>query len=445
MYNTKDNIVALATTPGKSAISVVRCGGFGCLDLYLGLVGTKKKPRPNYTKLHTLYYKGQVVDQVMVSFFQGPKSFTGQDIIEFSCHGGFVVAQRLLLIIQKEGFRLALPGEFSYRAFVGGKIDLVQAEAIGSIVDANTQLDSMYAVNNLRGGFSGEVLHISKKIEKIITFIEHELDFDENEIDFIRIEDHSKIVKKIIKKIQETLKKSFLSNKKSSNFNVVLAGNSNVGKSSLFNHLLGYERSIVTNTKGTTRDTVEVELLIKDVGITLIDTAGIRKKAGRIEKKGISRTYEAIKSAGIVLFIDTKNPQKEAQKYRALLKNKKILYVQNKIDIVEKCKEKNVYKTSIKNKVGLNKLFTSLLTLVKEKNSLFNKENLYLINTRQRSCLEACLRDLEGAIVASLKTKDLVIFVSRLRSGLDHLESLVSAKDNEKIINNIFRGFCVGK
>ena len=240
-------------------------------------------------------------------------------------------------------------------------------------------------------------------------------------------------------------KKSFLSNKKSSNFNVVLAGNSNVGKSSLFNHLLGYERSIVTNTKGTTRDTVEVELLIKDVGITLIDTAGIRKRAGFIEKRGISRTYNAIKSAGIVLFIDTKNPKKEAQKYGSLLKKKKIIYVQNKTDIIEKCKERGVFNISVKKKDGLEELFTSLLTAVKEKNSIFNKENLYLINTRQRSCLEACLCALEEAVVDSIKTQDLVVFVSQLRAGLEQLESLLSAKDNEKIINNIFKGFCVGK
>ena len=445
MYNTKDNIVALATAPGKSAISVIRSSGPGCLDLYFGFIGTKNPPIPNYTKLQTLYYNGQPVDQAMVSFFRGPKSFTGQDMIEFSCHGGLVVSQRLLLIIQKEGFRLALPGEFSYRAFIEGKIDLVQAEAIGALVDANTQLDSMYAVNNIKGGFSEKIKFYSKKIEKIITFIEHELDFDENEIDFIGIESHTQRVKETINEIQKTLKMSFLANKKSSNFNIVLVGNPNVGKSSLFNHFLGYERSIVTNTKGTTRDTVEVELLVEETGITLIDTAGIRKTTGHIEKKGISRTYDAIKKAQIVLFIDTKNPKKEAQKHSCLLKNKKTIYIQNKIDIVEKCKDKGVYKTSVKNKIGLEQLFTSLLTHVKDSNSLFNKENLYLINSRQRSCFEACLESLRGAVIVSEETKDLVIFVSRLRGSLEHLQSLFSPKDNEKIINNIFRGFCVGK
>ena len=445
MYNTKDNIVALATAPGKSAISVIRSSGPGCLDLYFGFIGTKNPPIPNYTKLQTLYYNGQPVDQAMVSFFRGPKSFTGQDMIEFSCHGGLVVSQRLLLIIQKEGFRLALPGEFSYRAFIEGKIDLVQAEAIGALVDANTQLDSMYAVNNIKGGFSEKIKFYSKKIEKIITFIEHELDFDENEIDFIGIESHTQRVKETINEIQKTLKMSFLANKKSSNFNIVLVGNPNVGKSSLFNHFLGYERSIVTNTKGTTRDTVEVELLVEETGITLIDTAGIRKTTGHIEKKGISRTYDAIKKAQIVLFIDTKNPKKEAQKHSGLLKNKKTIYIQNKIDIVEKCKDKGVYKISVKNKIGLEQLFTSLLTHVKDSNSLFNKENLYLINSRQRSCFEACLESLREAVVVSEETKDLVIFVSRLRGSLEHLQSLFSPKDNEKIINNIFRGFCVGK
>ena len=445
MYNTKDNIVALATAPGKSAISVVRCSGPGCLDLYLKLFNKKKHPTPNYVSLQTLYYKGRAVDQMMVTFFKKPKSFTGQNLVEFSTHGGNIVAQKLLLIIQEEGFRLALPGEFSYRAFVGGKIDLVQAEAIGSIIDANNQLDTMYAMNNLRGSFSNEVLKHSKNIEKIITFIEHELDFDEGEIDFVNINQYAEKITLISNEIQNTLKKSFLSNKKNSSLSVVLVGNPNVGKSSLFNHLLGYERSIVTNTKGTTRDTVEVELLVNDFGITLIDTAGIRKTNKTIEKKGISRTYNAIKAADIILFVDINNPKKEAIKYSSLLKNKKIIYVQNKIDIIKECKDKEVNSISVKKNIGLKKLFTLLLTVFKEKNDLFIKNNLYLINIRQRDCLESSLKSLKSSLLALNKTEDLVIFVSNLRESLEHLNSLVSPKDNDKIINNIFKGFCVGK
>ena len=445
MYNTKDNIVALATAPGKSAISVVRCSGPGCLDLYLKLFNKKKHPTPNYVSLQTLYYKGRAVDQMMVTFFKKPKSFTGQNLVEFSTHGGNIVAQKLLLIIQEEGFRLALPGEFSYRAFVGGKIDLVQAEAIGSIIDANNQLDTMYAMNNLRGSFSNEVLKHSKNIEKIITFIEHELDFDEGEIDFVNINQYAEKITLISNEIQNTLKKSFLSNKKNSSLSVVLVGNPNVGKSSLFNHLLGYERSIVTNTKGTTRDTVEVELLVNDFGITLIDTAGIRKTNKTIEKKGISRTYNAIKAADIILFVDINNPKKEAIKYSSLLKNKKIIYVQNKIDIIKECKDKEVNSISVKKNIGLKKLFTLLLTVFKEKNDLFIKNNLYLINIRQRDCLESSLKSLKSSLLALNKTEDLVIFASNLRMSLEHLGSLVSPKDNDKIINNIFKGFCVGK
>ena len=445
MYNTKDNIVALATAPGKSAISVVRCSGPGCLDLYLKLFNKKKHPTPNYVSLQTLYYKGRAVDQMMVTFFKKPKSFTGQNLVEFSTHGGNIVAQKLLLIIQEEGFRLALPGEFSYRAFVGGKIDLVQAEAIGSIIDANNQLDTMYAMNNLRGSFSNEVLKHSKNIEKIITFIEHELDFDEGEIDFVNINQYAEKITLISNEIQNTLKKSFLSNKKNSGLSVVLVGNPNVGKSSLFNHLLGYERSIVTNTKGTTRDTVEVELLVNDFGITLIDTAGIRKTNKTIEKKGISRTYNAIKAADIILFVDINNPKKEAIKYSSLLKNKKIIYVQNKIDIIKECKDKEVNSISVKKNIGLKKLFTLLLTVFKEQNDLFIKNNLYLINIRQRDCLESSLKSLKSSLLALNKTEDLVIFASNLRMSLEHLGSLVSPKDNDKIINNIFKGFCVGK
>ena len=445
MYNIKDNIVALATAPEKAALSVVRCSGEKSLPLYFSLAKTKKFPRPNYVHLKTLYFNSSVLDQIMVTFFKGPKSYTGQDMIEFSAHGGALVAQRVIRAIESFGFRQAFPGEFSYRAFMGGKIDLVQAEAINSLIDANSHLDVLYSLNNLQGELSASISSLSKKLEHIITCVEHELDFEENEIDFITLKQHLDNVDTVVSETKTLLGGSFLSHQNKSNINVVIVGKTNVGKSSLFNALLGYDRSIVTHKKGTTRDTVESEVLVGETNITLIDTAGIRKTKETVEKQGISRTYESIKKATIVLFVDTKDPVLEAKKYQKLIKNKNIIYIQNKTDVEKKKIDKKIQNISVKENLGIEMLFTLLSTTIKDKISSFIKKNLFLISSRQKTHLVKCCDLLEEASCVGKKTEDLVVFVSCLRQAFFELEMLTGYKDKEKIINNIFSGFCVGK
>ena len=444
MYNTKDNIVALATTPGKSALNVVRCSGSGCLELYYHLTKLKKPPTPNMSCLKSVYNKDSIIDELMLTFFAAPKSFTGENVLELSSHGGLIIAKKLISTIESFGFRQAMPGEFSYRAFLNGKIDLIQAEAISTIVDSNKNLDVLYSINNLKGSLSSPIKKILQECENVLAYMEHEMDFNENEIAFTRLSEYKKNFNKLEKKASKIIYASFLAKENKGNITISLAGKTNAGKSSLFNKLIGYERSIVTEQEGTTRDTVEASLIIGGQDISLIDTAGIRKTKNVIEKKGISRTYDAINRSDLVLFVDQEDPIKESKKYSKIFKNKEILFIKSKDD-TKTTKTKGIISTSSKKEGGTSLLFTELLTFIKKHGDSFSNKYMFLINSRQRASLVSFVEEIKRGSVALTKTKDLVIASSYLRGAHDNLASLLHGGDKNSTINKIFKGFCVGK
>ena len=444
MYNTKDNIVALATAPGKSALNVVRCSGSGCLELYYHLTKLKKPPTPNMSCLKSVYNKDSIIDELMLTFFAAPKSFTGENVLELSSHGGLIIAKKLISTIESFGFRQAMPGEFSYRAFLNGKIDLIQAEAISTIVDSNKNLDVLYSINNLKGSLSSPIKKILQECENVLAYMEHEMDFNENEIAFTRLSEYKKSFNKLEKKASKIVCASFLAKENKGNITISLAGKTNAGKSSLFNKLIGYERSIVTEQEGTTRDTVEANLIIGGQDVSLIDTAGIRKTKNVIEKKGISRTYDAINRSDLVLFVDQEDPITESKKYSKILKNKKILFIKSKDD-TKKIKTRGVISTSSKKEGGTSILFTELLTFIKKHGDSFSNKYMFLINSRQRASLVSFVEEIKKGSVALTKTKDLVIASSYLRGAHDNLASLLHGGDKNSTINKIFKGFCVGK
>jgi len=445
VYNVKDNIVAIATVPGKSALNIIRCSGPDVLGLYKHITEINKSPAPNYAHLKTVYHNSTILDQLMLTYFKQPKSFTGQDMLELSVHGGLVIVKKVVSIIESFNFRQAMPGEFSYRAFINGKLDLIQAESISSIIESNNNLDIIYLLNNLKGGLSKKIEGISTKLKELILYIEHELDFEEDEIDFIEIEKYIESMKKLYKQSVDLLETSYLANESKSNIDISIVGKTNVGKSSLFNDLVGYNRSIVTKKEGTTTDTIQVELIIKDISVTLTDTAGIRKTKEIIEKEGISRTYEAIEKSDIILYIDNKDPLSESKKYANMMKKKQILLIQSKTDIEKHITDNKVFKISSKNKYGIKGLLTSLSTMVQKHSDSFQNNNTYLINARQEKIIKSFSGNLLKTIRVSQKTKDMVIIVSHLRSCYENLTVLSGYKDKNEIINNIFKGFCVGK
>ena len=445
MYNTRDNIVSLATVPGRSALSIIRCSGSGVLTLYKSITKQKKLPLPNLCHLVTLYNKNTVLDQAMVTFFQSPKSYTGQNMLELSTHGGNVIVQNIIKTIERGNFRQALPGEFSYRAFICGKMDLVQAESISTIIDSNNSLDVLYSLNNLKGGLSKPIYKILNDIENIILKMEHELDFEENEIEFISFFEYLELIENITKEIDNIRKTSYLAEKKSSSLQVCLAGKTNAGKSSLFNAMLGYSRSIVTQEKGTTRDTIEAQLSIENIDTTLVDTAGIRKAKNIVEKEGVSRTFAAIQASDVVLFVDEKDPKKESEKYKDILGSKHVVYIKSKQDNPDiKAKTKTIL-TSTKRKNGTSDLFTYLSTYAKNYHSSFRSKNSFLISLRQKASLDSCFNKINIIKSEAKKHQDLVVLSSLLRDAHDSLSLAVYSKDKNEVINKIFKGFCVGK
>ncbi len=445
MYNTSDNIVALATIPGKSALNVVRCSGLNSLLLYKKMFNQTKTPSPNFLHRRSAYFNKQIIDDCMVVFFKGPKSYTGEDMIEISTHGGTVIVKKIIECIENHSFRQAFPGEFTYRAFINGKIDLMQAESIQSAVDSGNNLDALYSINNIKGSLSRKTSAATLEIQNILTHMEHELDFNEGEIDFKSQKEYIKNIKKTISSIKKIISYSYLASEKKSSLVIVLAGKTNVGKSSLFNSLLGRERSIVTNKQGTTRDTIEVEIVINKINVELVDTAGIRKTKEIVERKGVSRTYRAIKKADIVLFVDSRSPQKSFANFKVLLKDKKIIFINSKSDLKTHSKEKGSYSLSSKTGEGFDAVYKTIKEEVDVYLKNFIDNNLFLINSRQKKILEQAATLLEKTIVSYESTNDLAVAASFLRESFNMFKELQGYNNKNEIINNIFKGFCVGK
>ena len=447
MYNLDDDIVALATLAGKSALNVVRVSGKSSLQLYKRLTKKKSVPKPNYITLHDIYNPKtkKLLDQAMVVYYASPKSFTGEDCLEIMTHGGVVIASQLIDACLFLGAKEAMPGEFSYRAFINNKIDLLQAESISMIASSTNDIDAYYAVNNTKGGLSEQINQSHQIIQDIITIGEHELDFDEGEITETKSSEYLTQLKKALSIVQKSLDQSYVLENNQTNQNIVIVGLPNVGKSSLFNALIGKSKAIVTNEKGTTRDVLEQSIYLGEHIVNLIDTAGLRKTKNKIEKIGIKKSLEEIERGDVIIIVDDRDPSLIFQKIKHKIKNKNVLLVQNKIDVEKKSLEKNIVFVSCKNKRGIKKLTTELSTIIKQNFSVFIKENTSLINKRQKTILTKVERGLAEAIKDYQLKEDLTLCLSLLYLVSNNFNALLRPVDKEEILNKIFGDFCVGK
>ena len=448
MYALDDNIVALATSPGRSALNIIRCSGPDVITFLKKITGETSLVQPSRLVLRPIINPRtkEHIDRSLVVFFKGPKSYTGDNVVEYSVHGGNVIATKIIKALVGLGCRKALPGEFTYRAFVNGKVDLLQAEAINSIINTNKEITAFYALKNIDGFLSAPLLKIKDLLVRLITYIEHELDFTEEEINHVSIKEYSDQLNKIIKKAEKIVFSSFVGSEKETDLEVCIVGKPNAGKSSLFNFLVGQERSIVTKISGTTRDFVSASFVISDASVDFVDTAGIRKTQSPIEAEGIKKTFKKIKSSDIILFISQKNPRSEFKKLNIKLNNfQKIIFIQNKIDVFDKIKDTGVFHISCKNREGLSGLQTELSTWIDKQKSSFYTKNKYLISSRAKGGLSEFILELKESSFQLQKNSDLVVFVSSLYCALEKIKDTVNPVDKNEILNNIFRGFCVGK
>jgi tRNA modification GTPase len=453
----QDTIVALATPPGIGAIGVIRLSGDNCFEIINTLFSSKDLSGKASHTIHVGLIKDgdKLIDEVVVSLFKGPKSYTGEDVVEISCHGSPYVQQQVLQACVNKGARIAKPGEYTQRAFLNGKLDLTQAEAVADLIASNTAASQKTALYNIRGGFSEVLKTLREELIGFSALIELELDFSQEDVEFA---DRKKFYQ-LIQSAQTTtgsLLQSFqLGNVIKNGVSVAIIGKPNAGKSTLLNTLLNENRAIVSEIAGTTRDTIEEVLNINGILFRLIDTAGIREHStDTIELVGIERSLAKMKSADVVLYIfDVNEVTAEGLKTIAGKlheNNNKIILVGNKADVTSAVITNNkfsnmddIYFISAKNKTGIDELKNTLFkSAVSE---LPSSESVIITNARHQEALQQVkqsLDDIENGLNNELPADLLALDIRRC---LHYISEITGDISNEDVLDFIFSKFCIGK
>ncbi len=455
MFN--DTIAAIATSPGSGAIAVIRLSGKESFNI-VKKIFTPKKGKLEFKaytiRFGTISSDNQVVDEVLISIFKSPNSYTGEDSVEISCHGSLFIQQKILNIVIKNGARLANPGEFTQRAYLNGKMDLSQAEAVADLIASESASAHKIAMQQMRGGFSSELQELRSRLLSFISLIELELDFSEEDVEFADRKALKNLISDIQKHISKLINSFELGNVIKNGIPVAIVGEPNVGKSTLLNVLLNEDKAIVSDIAGTTRDAVEDIISINGILFRLIDTAGIRNTNDVVESLGIERTMNKIKKADIVLLLikagDLDSKQKISE-IKEKARGKHLIVLINKIDTVKNDvddefinNEKIQYiKISAKYKINIDKLNQLLIDTVNY--SSLNKNDTILTNSRHVEALqkayEASLRvsqGLETGISSDFLAQD-------IREILQYIGVITGEFTVDEVLGNIFANFCIGK
>ena len=431
MSSYNDNIYALSTASGKAAIAVIRVSGKNIKNL-IKKISSLKKIKTNKTNLTLLIYKKKLIDQVIITYFQKPKSFTGEDMLEINCHGNPIIISKISSILEGLGVRLAEPGEFTKRALINDKLDLVQTESLSDLINAETEKQRSLAMSNLTGKLSNFTDKISKDLSKIVANIEALIDFSDEDLPrgiLNKIKEQNKNIKK---EITRELKNSSISKPIRDGFSVSVVGKPNTGKSSFINFISEKEISIVTNLPGTTTDAITSSIDIGGYKFTFIDTAGIRRHKNRIEEIGIKKTKEIIKKVDLNLIFMNKD---ERNLYKDV-KNK--FFIKSKIDKNrQKTKIKGVFNISSVTGGGINSL------LMKIKTKLVKNQKNEPILSRERHI--NIMKDILNILSVIDFSQNLDILAFQFREALNFSLEINQRFDIEKILDIIFKDFCVGK
>jgi len=467
LYN--DSIVALATPSGAGAIAIIRISGEDAIAIGNSVFKSIKGKDLTQQKSHTLHL-GHVIDnqktldEVLVSIFKGPHSYTGENTIEISCHGSTYIQQQIIQLLLRKGCRMANPGEFTLRAFLNGKLDLSQAEAVADLISSDNEASHQIAMQQMRGGFSNEIAKLREELLNFASLIELELDFAEEDVAFADRAQFHELLNRIEFVLKRLIDSFAVGNVIKNGIPVAIVGEPNVGKSTLLNALLNEERAIVSHIAGTTRDTIEDELVIGGIGFRFIDTAGIRETEDVVESIGIRKTFEKIEQAQVVLFLidslqlimDNENSVKiQIEKIRNQFPLKPLIVVTNKIDKLDSKQRKQfdnqlsiinyqlLIKISAKNKTGIEELKNQLLSFVNT-GALRNNETI-VTNTRHYDSLLKALEEIQK-VKFGLETKlssDLIAI--DIKEALYHFGMITGQVTNDELLGNIFANFCIGK
>ncbi|MDR3610912.1 MAG: tRNA uridine-5-carboxymethylaminomethyl(34) synthesis GTPase MnmE [Ignavibacteriaceae bacterium] len=446
----EDTITALATPPGFGAISVIRVSGEASIaavdNIFIG------KRKLSVAKSHTVHYgkifnSDEMIDDVLVTIFKAPNSYTGEDSVEISTHGNPLIAKTILELLTKNNVRLAEPGEFTKRAFLNNRLDLSQAEAVADVISSHTEASLRGARNQLNGLLSLKVDELRSLLLNAASFVELELDFAEEDVEFIGKKDLLARIDNILAEINTLLSTYSFGRILRDGVNVALVGVPNVGKSSLLNYLLKESRAIVSEIPGTTRDIIREEVSIDGFLFKLFDTAGLRFSKDPVELEGINRSREAIQSADIVLFINDVEQDFDQLLYNDVLKlNKKskIITLLNKIDKGYKGDKKYDLTLSALTGEGIDILLKSLKNSALI-NSNYSEKTAVVSNLRHYQCLTKCQEDLSKARESTSNNMSGEFISVDLRNAINSLGEIIGEVTSEDVLNNIFTKFCIGK
>jgi tRNA modification GTPase len=448
-----DTIAAIATPPGIGAIGVLRLSGNHAFDIIQKIFPSKNLKSHPANTLHVGYLKDgeTVLDEVVISLFKKPASYTGEDVIEISCHGSPYVQQQVLDALIRKGARLAKAGEFTQRAFLNKKLDLTQAEAVGDLIASNTKAAQNAALKNMRGGFSNVLHELREELIKFSSLIELELDFSEEDVEFADRLQFSLLIENISGTVKKLLESFKLGNVIKNGVSVAIVGKPNAGKSTLLNTLLNENRAIVSDIAGTTRDTIEEVININGILFRLIDTAGIREHSTDIiENMGVEKSKAKIKQADIVLYLFDVNEMQsaEVEEIIAELKqqNPNVIAVGNKADILNTTKQRDfstLIFISARQATGIEELKSTLFQMAGGES--INSENVVVTNARHYAALTeilASLDDIQAGIDKKITGDLLSIDINRC---LHFLGEITGEVTNEDRLDYIFSKFCIGK
>lgn len=451
-----DTIVAISTPPGIGGIAIIRGSGKEAFSIIQKLFLKKNGQQFDWDKVHyrKMYYgiileNGQLIDEVMMCVFKAPHSFTGENMFEIYCHGSVYVQQKILQMCLNYGARLANAGEFTIRAYLNGKMNLAEAEAIGDIIHAESEAEHALAVKQLRGGYAEMINHLRENILNFASLLELELDFSEEYVEFANRKQLVELLQNTIEKIKELTDSFKMGNAIKNGIPVAIIGKPNAGKSTLLNTLLNDEKAIVSDIPGTTRDLIEDTLIINGIKFRIIDTAGIRDARDEIEKIGIERAKQSIQKAMIVISLFDVNEDKiyiETQEEWIKSINPEVYIIRaiNKTDLKEiKEKSNETIYISAKYKNNIEKLKQKMYEAVIQKG--YNQQHILVSNVRHYNELKEAQKYLEKAMNNLTGRASTEIVAEDLKFAIQHLSNITGQITSEDILKNIFSKFCIGK
>jgi tRNA modification GTPase len=459
----QDTIIALATPSGSGAIAVIRLSGPAAIALvsnnFKSVSGKDLKQQATHTiHLGHIVDGMKTLDEVLVSLFKNPKSYTGEDVVEISCHGSTYIQQEIIQLFLRKGCRMASAGEFTLRAFLNGKLDLSQAEAVADLISSDNEAAHQIAMQQMRGGFSSEISRLREELMNFASLIELELDFAEEDVEFADRTQFKELIDRISFVLKRLIDSFAVGNVIKNGIPVAIVGEPNVGKSTLLNALLNEERAIVSEIAGTTRDTIEDEISIGGIGFRFIDTAGIRETKDVVESIGIKKTFEKIEQSQVTIYLfdaskqitDLESVRIEIEKIRNKYPQKPLLVIANKIDVLDDIQLAEINTTipdvlllSAKTGFGVEQLTNALLNLINT-GALRNNDTI-VTNTRHYDALIKAFEEIQK-VKQGLETGlsgDLMAI--DIRQALYHFGEITGEITTDDLLGNIFANFCIGK